>query len=258
MRVFYAACMDQRRVEGRGLAPLAPEMKRLAAIREARQLAAAVGGLHRVGIFVLFDFGPPQPARPELRTGLYLDHVEREFVLLGDAPAVAAMEAQAAVGLEVALSPAGPAEAAGNPARPVYRPLGRRQLRQLAPGFDWNAYFAALGPRPPGARPGDPDHFLVVEQLLRTTPLAAWRSYLRWEWVNAAVLWLPEAFVREEFRYHQAARRTSGGQPGRNALCTAVGEGFSAHDYRAAGVVAGDFFGDALRLHAVQSRHALW
>jgi len=250
-RRFFAACMDGRRVEGRGLAPLAPELRRLAAIRSPEQLAVAVAGLHRVGIFALFDYGPPAEALAKLRTSLYMDHVAREFALLGDAPAVATLEARTAVGLEIALG------RWADPGRADYRPLAREQLRQLAPDFDWGAYFAALGQRPK-ADPGDPEHFQVVENLLRTTPLGAWRSYLRWEYVHGVVLWLPQAFLREEFRYHRAATHASGGLPGRAALCSAAVEGFSLHDFRAAGIVTDDFFGDALRLQAAQARHTLW
>lgn len=249
--------MDQRGINAAGTTPMQAEFRNLAAVESPAQLAAAVARLHRWGIYVLFDSGPPPDPEPYLRTPLYLEHVARTFEMLGDAPAAAAAEAKAAVGIEIALGP-DPVGIAGEPSRPAYVPLARRQLQQLAPSFAWAEYYAALGPLPPAGQPGNASHFAVVERLLRTTGYGAWQSYLRWEWAHAAVLWLPEAFREEEFRYHQAATGARGHLPRRSELCEGLRDSFSVHDYISADIRAEDFFGDALRLREAQALHALW
>ncbi len=256
-RRLYRACMEERRIAARGNAPLQPELRRLAAVTGARQLALAVAGLHRFGIFALFTYAPPPRHPPRPPGAALLPHMERDFALGGDTPPQAAHEARAALALLLAFTPR-PAAAAAAPARPLYRPLRPAALRRLAPAFDWDAYFAALPPRPPGAHPGDASRLRRLNRLLRAFPHAAWRSYLRWEWIHAVAAWLSPPFAAEEFRYAKRVEHIAGGQPARSALCNAESSQFSAHDYRAAPARAGDFFGDMLRLRAARAAHELW
>jgi putative endopeptidase len=258
-RRLLRACMDERRVAALGNRPLQPELRRLAAIATPRQLAVAVAGLHRYGIFVLFTYAPPPPHPRRLPVSALLAHVGRDFVLAGDTPAQASREARQALTLARALArPPAPAPPSAAPARPAYIPLLPAALRRLAPRFDWPAYFAALPPRPPGAHPGDPRRLERLNDLLGALPPSVWRPYLRWRWIHAVAAWLAPPFVSEEFRYAKLMEHIAGGQPGRRDLCASEAAQFSAHDVRAARIRAGDFFGDMLRLRAAQAAHQLW
>ena len=69
---YYAACLDEKAIDARGLEPIAPELNRIAAITSRDQLPDVVAHLHTIvgdapgvggavrrgGAFVLFAFGP--------------------------------------------------------------------------------------------------------------------------------------------------------------------------------------------------------
>src|SRR4051794_11933352 len=57
---YYAACMDEKAIDAKGLAPLDPEMKRIENLTEKSQLAGELAHLHRVGIHPLFEFSSGQ------------------------------------------------------------------------------------------------------------------------------------------------------------------------------------------------------
>ncbi len=57
---YYAACMDEEGIEKAGVAPIAPLMQKIAAVKDFASLADAVATLHDAGVFVLFDVGAQQ------------------------------------------------------------------------------------------------------------------------------------------------------------------------------------------------------
>ena len=81
---------------------------------------------------------------------------------------------------------------------------------KLAPGLDWNCYFAAI------AFPGDetkvlvrqPEFFTAFGGLLASEPLAVWRNYLRWRLLSETADYLSKPFVEEHFSFY--GRKLSG------------------------------------------------
>jgi len=53
---FYASCLDEAGIEKKGLEPFAPELARIAALKDKRELAAEIARLHRLGTNPLFWF----------------------------------------------------------------------------------------------------------------------------------------------------------------------------------------------------------
>src|SRR4051794_28040737 len=53
---YYASCMDETAINKKSLQPLQPELDRIRAIRNTRDLAGVVAPLHRLGVDVLFNF----------------------------------------------------------------------------------------------------------------------------------------------------------------------------------------------------------
>ena len=114
---YFAACMDEKGIDARGLAPLTPEFDRIAKLSDKTQLAQEIAHLHRIGVGSLFEFGSGQdfkdstsvvaqldqggigmpdrdyylkddPKSVELRQK-YLAHVQRMFELAGRSPETA-------------------------------------------------------------------------------------------------------------------------------------------------------------------------
>ena len=57
---FYAACMDEAKVESAGIAPLQPELDRVDQVADAAGLEKEVALLHSLGIYPMFGFGSDQ------------------------------------------------------------------------------------------------------------------------------------------------------------------------------------------------------
>jgi len=57
---YYAACMDIKTIDAKGLEPLKPVLERIRGLKDKQELAAEVARLHRLGIRALFDFSSGQ------------------------------------------------------------------------------------------------------------------------------------------------------------------------------------------------------
>src|SRR2546426_341066 len=57
---YYATCMDEAKIEADGLKPLAPELDRIAKIKDQKGVQEEIGHLHFLGINALFAEGSTQ------------------------------------------------------------------------------------------------------------------------------------------------------------------------------------------------------
>ena len=129
---YYAACMDEKAIDARGLAPLQPELDRIRNLTDEAQLAGEIAHLQAIGVGALFEFGSGQdfkdsnaviaqfdqgglglPDRDyylktdaksvELRQK-YAAHVQRMLELAGEQPEQAKAGAAAVLQIETALA----------------------------------------------------------------------------------------------------------------------------------------------------------
>src|SRR5579859_793975 len=130
---FFAAYMDEAAIEARGLKPLAPTLKRIAGIADARALAAELGSELRadvdplnatqfhtdrvLGLWVEQDLGDPTHAAPYLLQG-GLGMPDRSYYL-DEAPRMAATRAKYQAHVAAMLRLAGIADADAKAARIV-------------------------------------------------------------------------------------------------------------------------------------------
>jgi len=233
---YYAACMDEAAIERAGRADLGAGWRKLESVKDARSLAAAVGRLHAEGVQALFGLASGQDLKDSTRVvawvgqgGLslpdrdyylkddarsaeirraYQAHLVRMLTLAGLAPVQALREAKAILALETRL-----AEAAWtgvemrDPAR-LYNPMGLAGLAKAAPRFPWKTYLQALGaPGLTAFSATTPRSLARIDELVRKTPAATWRSYLRWKVLEdmASARALPRAFVEERFAFSSKA-----------------------------------------------------
>ena len=85
----------------------------------------------------------------------------------------------------------------------TYHRMTLGELSDLAPGFGWKAYFAAIGKPSPGPiNVEQPAFFKEVSAMMNDVTLADWKTYLRWHVVNAAAPLLSSAFVAESFHFN--------------------------------------------------------
>ena len=268
---FFAACMDEARVEALGAAPLAGDLAAIAALPAKGGLAALLGRLHGAAD-PLFGFSSEPDAKD---TGVviaaayagglglpdrdyYLDpaprfaairdryaaHAERMLRLAGDGPEEAARGARAVLRLETALAKASLTRVERRDPRKVYHRLPVRRLQALSPSFRWADYLAARGlPALRSLNVSEPAFFRGVERLLAREDLAAWKAYLRFHAALARAPALSRAFEDERFAFHDDFLRGVEEQQPRwkrcvaatdDALGEALGKEFVARAFRPA------------------------
>ena len=228
---FWAACMNEEAIEAKGLAPLQSELDRIAVLASRNDLPELIAHLHRIGVDALFGFGAGQDARnaeseiaiaDEGGLGLpdrdyyfkkdaegrslradYVQHVARMFRLLGEDEPKAATDAATVLKLETALAKGALDRVSRRDPQKTYHPMSRAELERLTPGFAWAHYLDAVGAPPVGSIDVSEPAFLAGEdRALAKFPLAAVRTYLRWQLVDSAALWLPKAVVDENFAFY--------------------------------------------------------
>jgi putative endopeptidase len=132
----------------------------------------------------------------------YRAHVVKMMTLAGESPDHAAASADAALAIETSLSNASlDAAARRNPDALNHR-MTLAELQLMAPGLDWQRYFAAVGAPPPDLfNVPQPEFVKDVSRIAATMPLDDIKSYLRWHLVHGTAMVLPQAFVDADFDF---------------------------------------------------------
>ena len=231
---FFASGMDGAAISSAGIAPLRFEFDRIDALKTPADVLGEIARLQGLGVPAGFQFrsgaddrdsgreiaqlrqgGLGLPERDyyfrddaksrELR-GQYAAHVARMLQLLGDAPQVAQAGAAAVMKLETALAQGSLRRVdLRNPYRSYHKmPVSR--VGELVPGVDWKRYFADTGSPSFGElNLAHPDFFKGFAAALAQTPVADWKSYLRWHLIHAYAPYLNDEFAGEDFAFYGAA-----------------------------------------------------
>jgi predicted metalloendopeptidase len=80
------------------------------------------------------------------------------------------------------------------------------ELKALTPDFSWEAYFRDIGlPGLDSINVAEPDFFKHMNEQLTETPLADWKTYLRWQLIHAAAPAVSSNFGDENFDFYGRA-----------------------------------------------------
>ncbi len=228
---FYASCMDESAIEKAGAAPLEPEMKRIAAIKERQQLVEQVSSMHRDGLQALFAFYSQPDMHDANQTIAYIDqggitlpdrdyylkddprsvetrekyqqHVQKMFELAGDSPDMAAKEAKTVLAVETGLAKASMDRTERRNPKNRDHLMTTAEASTLAPNFDLTQYFAHSGaPKFAKLNVGNPQFFKDVNEQLGSQSVDDWKTYLRWRTIDSYAPSLSKAFVDEDFAFN--------------------------------------------------------
>jgi predicted metalloendopeptidase len=221
--------MDEPRLETLGLAPLAADFTAIDALANRHDLAALIARFNRTSAAAPYDFGiDPDPkdstryAVTLTQSGLslpdrdyylkddakfadvrvkFLAHVEKMLGLAGDANA--RRSAADILKLETAMAGLQWTRVANRDPEKTYNKKAIADLKRLMPGYDWQRYLGESGllGKIDYVIVRQPSYFTGLDQLLKDTPLAVWKSYFKWHQVAAAAPYLPKAFVDERFAF---------------------------------------------------------
>jgi putative endopeptidase len=227
---YYQSCIDEAAIEAADTRPLADEFKAIDGLKSKSGLAKELIRLHRQAVGAVFSFTSDQdfkdatqtiaeadqggmalpdrdyyvkddPKSAELRKQ-YVEHVQKMFELLGDAPTKAAAEAKAVMDIESGLAKGALDRVSRRDPNKVYHKLEAKDLAALSPDFNWNVYLTGIGaPATQVVNVTEPEFFKQMDTVLKTASLDDWKTYLRWQVVHGNAALLPTKFVNENFNF---------------------------------------------------------
>lgn len=228
---FYRTAIDSAAVEKAGIEPLAEELNRIAAIKDAASLQDAIARLNLIAVNVPFELWVYQDAKnsnldianlhqgglglPDREYYLsddpeqvalrekYRAHVSKLLQLAGEAPAAADQATGKILALETRLAKASMTPVQQRDPDSTYNKTSLEQLAAMSPGLDWKRYFSALGVADPGGLNVAQVVFMKeVGAMVKEIPLDDWKAYLRFHLIEAAAPYLSSAFVNEQFDFN--------------------------------------------------------
>ncbi len=228
----YASCMDVATIDKLGLAPLQPELDRIAALHSADELPALLAHLQTIGVNAFFSMGSGQDfadsskvisfyasgglGLPErdyyTRTDAvsvkqreqYVDHVRKMFVLAGEPDAQAAQDAQTVLAIETRLAKATLTITEQRDPQNLNHPTDVSGMEAMLTHFSLASYLAtAHAPTTGKANDNEPKFFAEFNAITADTPIDQIKTYLRWHLLTAfAGTAMPESFDQENWNFY--------------------------------------------------------
>ena len=235
---FYGACMDESAVEKRGTAPIQPELDAISKLHSTKDLTPLLARL-QVTYFrysytssFLFAAGSTQDpdnseqvianldqgglgmpdrdyylkddAKSQETRQRYLQHVSKVFELMGESPDAAGKDADTVMRLEMALAKASLTRVERRNPHNLVHKMKLADLAQLAPNFDWAAYYRDLQyPEFATLNVSVPQFMKQINTLLGAEPIENWKTYLRYHVADTSSPYLSSPFVQENFEFYR-------------------------------------------------------
>lgn len=228
----YASCMDTAAIDKAGIAPLQPELKRIAALGSTADLPQLLGHLHALGVNAFFGMGSNQdfadssqvvsfygagglglperdyytrtdPKSVEQRQQ-YVDHVTKMFALAGEPEAKARKDAETVLALETRLAKASLTVTEQRDPQNLNHPTDVASFGKTLTHFTLSDYVgAAHAPAAGRMNVGEPKFFAEFDAILADTPVDQVRIYLRWHLLHAfAGTSMPSSFDNESWHFY--------------------------------------------------------
>ncbi|MGA8277405.1 MAG: M13 family metallopeptidase [Rhodanobacteraceae bacterium] len=246
---YYQAFMDESTIQNKGLAPLAPELANIAAIRTRKDLARVLGESLRAdvdpinatrlnterlfGLFVTQGLADPSHHVAYLLQGglgmpnrdyylgsdahmvafrkAYRTYIAAVLRLAGAKAADASASAERILDLETRIAKAQASVVDTEDVHKANNPWGRSAFATKAPGLDWPSYFKAADLT--GQKQivvWQPEAIRGISALVASAPLATWKIWLRFHTINLSAGELPKAYADLNFGFYD---RTLQGTP---------------------------------------------
>jgi endothelin-converting enzyme/putative endopeptidase len=230
---LYGSCMDEKAIDAKGIAPLKPELDRIAAAPDKAALMEELAHQRLIGGRALFGFysnsdlhnadqviayidqgglslpdrdyylKDDNPKMKEMRQHL-VEYVTQSFTLAGQTPQQAADSAQAVLRIETALARASMDRTSRRDPKNIDHKMTRDDAVALGPNFYLNRYFAAVGaPNFSQLNVSNPQFFKQVNGVLESESLDSLKIYVSWHAISNAAPWLSQPFVDANFKFQQ-------------------------------------------------------
>jgi len=227
---YYGACMDESRVNARGIEPLKKWFAEIDAVNDNSGLQPVIANMHDILVtvpfnlssstdphrptWVLADIGASGYALPDRDYYLkpdarfkearekYVKHIAKMFTLVGWDEKSATSGAQTVMAMETRFAEVSLDNVALRDPRASDHNSTFAQLQSMAPHFDWVGYFKHNQiAQDVDLNVDQPKYMQEFDQQLQQTSLADWKVYLKWQVLHASANALSAPIVEEHFAF---------------------------------------------------------
>jgi len=248
----YASCMDTATIDKAGIAPIQPELNRIAALKSIADLPALLAHLHTIGVNAFFSISSSQDfadanseityysaaglGLPErdyyVRTDAksvqqrqqYVDHVGKIFVLAGEPDVRATRDAETVLNIETRLARASLTVTELREPKNLDHATDMASLSKELTHFSLAEYVAAAhAPAVSKINDAEPRFFAEFNALIADTPLDQIKTYLRWHLLHTyAGTTMPGNFEAESWHFYSHILNGAEKQQERWKRCTSL------------------------------------
>ena len=231
IRDFYSEGMDSAKIEAAGISSLQPELDLIEGINSTEDFQKVVATFHTYGLDPVFgggveqdlmdskiykfylvqaglglpdrDYYTTEDARSEEIRAEYVKHVAKMFELKGDDPETAQQNANIVMALETRMAEHSKTNVELRDLPAMYNKMNLGELSELAPNFNWQAYFHNISDTDFGdVIVGMPLFFKEIGAMMGEVSIDDWKVYLTWNLVNRSSEYLSSDFVDQDFAFY--------------------------------------------------------
>lgn len=228
---LYKSILDTVGRNKLGITPLKPYLKKIDAIKNAKDLEALLiemepfGGIGFFGANVgadaknsnrnVISVGPGGVGLPDRdyyvsedkdskeKREKYVLHVAKMLGFLGEKPAEAKIHAEQILALEIEMSKPRFDRVERRDRRKSYNPMTVADLQKLTPSINWNNYFTKIGLKNVDSLiVSQPKYMTALESVLKENKVNDWKAYMRWSLLNRASSQLSTTIENANFDFY--------------------------------------------------------
>jgi putative endopeptidase len=229
---FWSTAMDSSKVEESGLIPLRPYFDKINSITDLKSLVAVCAEFKKLGSGTLFSDFPTQDDKnsnvmtyklwqggiglPEREyyfktdsatvniRNQYVNFITKMLTMAGDDSSVSATAAKNILALETKMAKASrKLEDLRDPYK-NYNKMAISDLPKMSPSIDWTNFLNITGVKSiDSVVVGQPDFFKELDNLLKSTPLPVWKSYMKFNLLSDFAGSLPDSFGIVAFNFNK-------------------------------------------------------
>ena len=245
---YYAACMNEGRIDASGLSPIASDLATIDEILNPDDLPVLIAHLHAYGVPALFRFGAqtdlddatnaianvdqaglglpdrdyylkPDERSVDLRDK-YVALIQKMVGLAGEPAEQAAADAKAVLAVETSLATAMLDRVKRRDPASTQHRMTINELQALSPNFNWRKYaIASEAPPLPTINVAVPEYLRALNRLIGVSTMGDLKAYLRWHLLHEAADLLPTAFADADFDFFSRTLAGQQEQPPRWRRC---------------------------------------
>lgn len=226
---FYSSGMNTDLLEKIGTAPMNPYLAIPASLKDHSDLPRVLATLHKVGFPGVFSMGVGTDAKNSNRYMVsfgqggitlpdrdfylkeddrsknirdkFVPHVAKMFMLSGDSPDQAMINAQVVMTVETKIALIQMSRVEMRDPNKRYNLRTAKTFQEEASGFDWSTYLRLRNVSVEDFNVAQPSFFKSFTAQINSISIEDWKTYLRWHVVNSSANSLTKAFEAQAFSF---------------------------------------------------------